>query len=1514
MTLSIAELLFEDATLKNNQPLPETSSEDFTVNQAFLNSLKKTVSSKIFSKLPEAKLVKKAIDEIKSVDSQEEKDKIQKQVESIISDPLGAFSKQDLMRIAISATSVSRLGPVVFDVAQMKTGKDQVKGFTGIDLQLMKSTQIIPFLVMTKEGEVLSGENNRKGSFGYAFLAPAYYAKIEEKNIPVYEELFPGLLENHIINGEESKFAANVENLELPVVPIDSEILKFVQQAFKNQKTLPALVQKLQTTYRSTMQNIVRDEEEKGDSPAERQSQEELNAGLFENNSLVYKQGIKSLLVENNKIDTTTLTDIVNKIAVGWKLTNDDHDKYHSLFEELRSNTTLTLWQTVFVSHNTYFYYVEEKEKYKTALADGSANSLNSRDRDHYKNVIKNYNSTKKTIEKRAKSLREIEDYKLVIKTIEASQIVQTHSISLTSLSSRPRVLASDNIKHFLKEHFNNDQAIEDLAHYLVYISSGNNDALGNLKIIKENVLGKLKDISLFGLHLVLNPFLKGGQNKISKKLADHLRVLLFFGFYDPVKSLRASNFINNMNDEYKKEQEESDDLEQDKDESSSQMPAEEESKSAQSKSKPKPPSPTDFKGRLENAARELERSLSLIVNRQEQSEETGTVIARNLFSRLSDNTYNAFTSAVGDDDLTALQMRSLVMFGREGEEAAYKSLYDNFVAILAKERENLNVVLGEEAQNSATGLGLEDFNSNQKIPGNLYFSLLNNKIPQVIEKAIADGAKEITQSDDDVSSQTENLETFKERVNTVCQTFSNSLRKVNVGSSSTQRSLVLKNKPILNFVARKIREEGKSYEDFFEVLLTGRSDNQLADILKHFSFSPMFDFDGKLIDNLFKGIEKNMDAVGVKNLIQHLLTKKIDEDISSTENILSEVLNSLFDDNEAKVNEIISGSQEYKDQCELFYGVEPSEEEAKDSQLEELCKSISRKLLEAEDEKAYNEKRREAQEKYEKEMLDAKKEQVRKEGFRFGFGAAASLTVGVIGAVATGGLGAVALATAGILGMPVGALIGHSTVGLGPVQKDEVNKSDLTKAIDDLAKENLKGLDASIIEALKNAKIVEGIYVHERSLTELLFELKDFDVIGKKSRKKEIKKREIKRKDFEDILTRNKVLMYDSKYASSPADISAVRNEFIESLNLLLSYYYNATIENVKQATSSAEVKAVTLKTALFNRIQALNDESGEGGVAQVIKEIEEAAKEYRIEFPSDSVREARALLSDPENADLSSITEEMSYTFDVDDLAAFEDDDESGDEPQPAQSADEPETQTKVKDGDSKTSSNEYLDNLSVDTKGLNDFIDSKDVFKVLGINSEEVFKNELLYCFKDLGNLLCPVVSYVQDKRYIVGFVHKGKFRFVHAPQSKDENNYAVREVNANQIKTNRFNYTTFIDLQNNIGNQFYIITGDLSNSEDYNETVVDFLQKFLEENKNPVRARLFRRLTDDKGKLTLESKLNKSSSDYILGSLTNLLFESSNKEDLSVVKRVYNKSDSVNSSSLEKEWRRLWNIYK
>ena len=47
MTLSIAELLFEDATLKNNQPLPETASEDFTVNQAFLNSLKKTVSGKL---------------------------------------------------------------------------------------------------------------------------------------------------------------------------------------------------------------------------------------------------------------------------------------------------------------------------------------------------------------------------------------------------------------------------------------------------------------------------------------------------------------------------------------------------------------------------------------------------------------------------------------------------------------------------------------------------------------------------------------------------------------------------------------------------------------------------------------------------------------------------------------------------------------------------------------------------------------------------------------------------------------------------------------------------------------------------------------------------------------------------------------------------------------------------------------------------------------------------------------------------------------------------------------------------------------------------------------------------------------------------------------------------------------------------------------------------------------------------------------------------------------------------
>ena len=40
MTTSLAYLLFEDENLKTNKPLPETSSNDFVINNALLKSLR----------------------------------------------------------------------------------------------------------------------------------------------------------------------------------------------------------------------------------------------------------------------------------------------------------------------------------------------------------------------------------------------------------------------------------------------------------------------------------------------------------------------------------------------------------------------------------------------------------------------------------------------------------------------------------------------------------------------------------------------------------------------------------------------------------------------------------------------------------------------------------------------------------------------------------------------------------------------------------------------------------------------------------------------------------------------------------------------------------------------------------------------------------------------------------------------------------------------------------------------------------------------------------------------------------------------------------------------------------------------------------------------------------------------------------------------------------------------------------------------------------------------------------
>ena len=911
------------------------------------------------------------------------------------------------------------------------------------------------------------------------------------------------------------------------------------------------------------------------------------------------------------------------------------------------------------------------------------------------------------------------------------------------------------------------------------------------------------------------------------------------------------------------------------------QEPKPKEQQAASSKSKPKPPSPTDFKGKLENAARELEKSLSLIVNRQEQSEEPNIVLARNLYASASDKQKEALQK----DDLDDSETIDKLLYGGKDTGPVDNALLKSFNSIITADLQELKIKLEKDLE-----------------PDQLYTDIFNNKVPKSLEAAITAAATESAGSDEDQSTYIESLDEFKKRVNETCQRFNKVLKTVNIGSSSTQRNLVLKNKPILNFVARKIREEEKSYEDFFKELLQGKDAEQLATILKYFSFSPMFDFDGKLINSLSENFQRYVKEREFKDLIFYVLRSNLNQEPTPIEKIMKDVLGSLFPNNKSKVQEIISGSQEYKDQCELFYGVEPSEEEAKDSQLEELCKSISRKLLEAQDEKAYNEKRREAQEKYEKEMLDAKKEQVQKEGFRFGVGAAIPLAVSVLGAVATGGLGAVALATAGVLGMPVGALIGHSTVGLKSVQKDEVKKSDLTKDIEDLAKKNLKVLDASIIEALKNAKIVEGIYVHERSLAELLFELKDFDVIGKKSRKKEIKKREIKRKDFEDILTRNKVLMYDSKYASFPADISAVKNEFIESLNLLLSYYYNATIENVKQATSSAEVRAASVRTAVSNRVEAAKDTLGDNAGQQFVEEFKQTTDQYDIplddEFNLDSFIDLDA--------------DNLRFDFSSSD---FESDDTRSSHVEPAFTAEEPRAENLPP---AITDEPESQDN---DKLKLNNFFKKYDIFNTYQnfvtplISENNVFtrkyaKNKDLPLDDIESASIFPKVTFIiatksnteySDSEPLIALIGVVYDSFLYYYKSIEEKEYTSARSGLGEVK-----------IINDYLNNFKTTVRYLLRFEDVSDSP-EFLNKIIELSFPKDILPLYLKKTNS-DEFIFESKLKKNSDNYILGSLTNLLFESSNKEDLSVIKRVYNKNDSVNSSSLEKEWRRLWNIYK
>jgi hypothetical protein len=1551
MTLSIAELLFEDATLKNNQPLPETSSEDFTVNQAFLNSLKKTVSSKIFSKLPEAKLVKKAIDEIKSVDSQEDKDKIQKQVGPIINNPLGAFSKQDLMRIAISATNISRLGPVVFDVAQMKTGNEQVKGFTGIDLQLIKSTQIVPFLVMTKEGEVLSGENNRKGSFGYAFLAPAYYAKIEEKNVPVYEALFPGLLENNIVDGEESKFAANVENLELPVVPIDSEILKLVQQAFKNQKTLPALVEKLQTTYRSTMQNIVRDEEEKGDSPAERQSQEESNAGLIENNSLVYKQGISSLILENDASESDRLNvsnngQKLNDMVVNANNLAEIRDEFFKFNRNLYKkevyllpenfdylfNLAFKMDNSLFVcyikSHFDGFKYMldnfgfydedlNSKLKENIALAfkvdklfqekfDEAKKSGVDVTKDMFTNIekgeaLKFTGHFNKHIATHFSKIFATDDKRLVIELLEKAMKVPDKR----GWQDVFRAGGSKDVAKLFKklESYNKDSLAPDFIEFLMYVIKNKKKIKIEAKVHKNRIISEAANFSVD--KGIIRSIWRHLSDIGLDKFADQIRRHMFWNVVDESAAKLFEKRLQDIDDQIQV-QDQGEQGEGEEDQGEQGEGEEDQGEQGEGEGEEDQDFDDKFDAELDKALSKAKLEIEKYDDVQKVSKSNPRINEiRNWLRFIGqqkkvDAIYDRLTEidpeladairGIGQDRAT-IKNKS---FGDVEEILLINiaSLYDLIVKGLKIEI-TPDAPFSNRIQRYAELQSLIDNNSYSAERKEGLEGIIKEDLEALFSK---DSRFFFAEQIVNVIDSEETKKAFLSKTKEVKDKFINLFtRSLNSSTQDDTFKSVQKTPPYLVYLAKKLDME---LREMFSKHLNKEQPQTIAMLMS--CIQPVFGLE-KVYNSLIAGyydlpketqvevavIYASLDTVDNNTLQEAIIT--LGNDIAKNKKLDIEITKEELD--------------KFGEDCKVIYGVPVEEEEVKNEHINDICEYMQRKIIQESD-----------RERYEKEVAkaeaDFKAQYIKKsnaEGSGFIAGGFASLAIGIGLGISTGGLAAAVPLVASIIGCPFAAIGTGMVTGLlvSDHEKKKVTQSNLSGKIERKAKQSSKILKRIILNQVKAATVVENKYIHlkNNSLAKLIFEEADFDFTdsGTDVKRSSTKKRQIERKSLEAMFAQKKFLMYDKSLEETKLDVLGLKNEFIESLNSILDYYYNTTIVGVVSKKSAFEtIKDVKIDNAISGSVESIGQEET---IKAVVEAAAESARREKPDASDDEVQLSAAKVvkvfannsfTDKRLKSMFSKLEEKGRP------PIFAKIDNSGKiiPPEQTTSTVDKSNQTGTDNSEETVSAVGIIKTLDI-YKEYDEFLQKNSYDRnsnTLGMENRSFIPrtpaNIAELRFDSNNHELVFILGEVTvDEKYylaLIGVVYREILYYYDIENTKSILNLPI---NAEQKITEYLNeFITF--------KRYFLVIGDKSLSQ-------DLIKKLKDDNKSKLASSVLAKMSD-------VSESRKESNDYVLGSLTNLLFES----DLKRSKDFYNKSKNKKQelSNLREEWLNIWDIYK
>lgn len=139
--------------------------------------------------------------------------------EKDIKTKLGIIDFSTLKRLSSKNIAGLKINPV-------NTQDDQQIGASQKDVARYEKPQVVPFFLLNKEGETVSGSKSGKSSY-ICFWIPAIGIPIDEKNIQLHSEIFD------LDKPKEGMTYKHVEIISFPYHSMDEEMLPNIQKSLK---------------------------------------------------------------------------------------------------------------------------------------------------------------------------------------------------------------------------------------------------------------------------------------------------------------------------------------------------------------------------------------------------------------------------------------------------------------------------------------------------------------------------------------------------------------------------------------------------------------------------------------------------------------------------------------------------------------------------------------------------------------------------------------------------------------------------------------------------------------------------------------------------------------------------------------------------------------------------------------------------------------------------------------------------------------------------------------------------------------------------------------------------------------------------------------------------------------------------------------------------------------------------------------------------------------------------------